>query len=182
MHVPSKKQSEALLMEMEMPAHIMAHSSQVRRVALVLVDQLSVKGVRLDRDLVEAAAMLHDITKMRSFDTGENHAETGGVLLTERGFPEVGSIIRQHVWLDRYPEPDPPGEAEIVNYADKRVLHDRVTTLEKRMSYILEKYGTSGEYQERLRWLWERSVELEDRLFSFAPFSPDDLIDHLPAE
>ncbi|MCP4689828.1 MAG: HDIG domain-containing protein, partial [Desulfobacterales bacterium] len=179
MPTPSKKQCDALLLEMEMPDHIMAHSSQVRRVALVLVDQLARKGVQLDRDLVEAAAILHDITKLRSFTTGENHAETGGRLLTERGFPEVGAIIRQHVWLDRYPEPDPPGEAGVVNYADKRVRHDEVTTLENRMNYILETYGSSPEYQERLRWLWKRSVELEDRLFSYVSFPPDELIAHL---
>ncbi len=126
--------------------------------------------------------MLHDITKMRSFNTGESHAEIGGLLLTERSFPEVGAVIRQHVGLDRYPEADPPGESGIVNYADKRVLHDRVTTLGKRMDYILERYARSPEYEERLRWLWERSIELENRLFSYVSFAPDELIHHLPAD
>ena len=67
------------------------------------------------------------------------------------------------------------GEAEIINYADKRVLHDRIVGLDKRLDYILEKYGKRPEHQERIRWLWDKTRTLETKIFGDLPFNPDDL-------
>jgi uncharacterized protein len=130
-------------------------------------------------DLIRAAALLHDITKTRSFETEENHALTGGQLLAERGYPEVGDLVRQHVRLDEYPEPITLGAAEIINYADKRVLHDEIVGLDQRMDYILEKYGKLADHQEPIRWLWEKTRKLETKIFGDLPFSPADLKHHL---
>ena len=69
----------------------------------------------------------------------ENHARTGAQFLSDRGYPEVGHIVRQHVVLDEYFASEELTEAEIVNYADKRVLHDQVVSLKERKYYILEK-------------------------------------------
>ena len=69
--------------------------------------------------------------------------KTGGRLLTDLGWPEVGDIVRQHVHLDANGHPGPPTEVEIVNYADKRVMHDSIVSLEQRMDYILQRYGTT---------------------------------------
>ncbi len=156
--------------------HIVDHSEQVCRVAVCLTDNLNREGVRLNLGLIRAAALLHDITKTRSFSTNENHAETGGRLLQERGFIEVGHIIAQHVKLDTYAVlPNIPGEAEIVNYADKRVLHDQIVSLTDRMAYILDRYADSVESRERILGLWNKSKDLEKRLFDYLPFQPQDL-------
>jgi len=160
---------------MSMLDHIVVHSFQVCRVAIFLADHMGPGPGSLSRNLVQAAALLHDITKTRSFTTRENHALTGAQFLSEMGYPEVGHIIEQHVRLDSYTPSDFPTEAEIVNYADKRVLHDRIVTLKERMEYILEKYATGPEYRERLRWLWKKTEELELRLFSYVPFKPEEL-------
>ena len=97
MRIPSKQKCFEFICEMEMMDHIVAHSILVCRVALLLVNRLTSTGETLDRDLVQASALLHDITKTRSFKTGEIHSETGCQLLSERGFPEIGDIVRQHV-------------------------------------------------------------------------------------
>ncbi len=68
-----------------------------------------------------------------------------------------------------------PTEAEIVNYADKRVLHDKIVSLSDRMNYIWEKYGQEPENQERIRWLWEKTEALEKKLFKYLPFFPDEI-------
>jgi putative nucleotidyltransferase with HDIG domain len=156
-----------------MPEHIQNHSTMVCQVALILTDGLIAAGVNLNRRLVRAAALLHDITKPRSFKTGENHAQTGGTFLTALGFPEVGSIVRQHVMLDQYFAAPHPSEAEVVNYADKRILHDQVVSLEDRMAYILQRYARSADRQELFQQLWQQSRELEQRLFSYLPFPPE---------
>jgi putative nucleotidyltransferase with HDIG domain len=164
--------------DMQMPAHIQAHSLMVCRVALVLADALISAGLTLDRELIRAAAVLHDITKPRSFKTGEYHAQTGGEYLTELGFYEVGEIIRQHVILDVYPENQPPCEAEVVNYADKRVLHDRIVPLDQRMEYIHDHYAKTDAHRELLMVLWQQTQMLENRLFQYLNFTPENLAEH----
>ena len=173
MRIPSRENCYRLIREMRMMEHIVRHSLQVCRVAELLVQQLREKGRTLNRDLVRAAALLHDITKTRSLTTGEKHSESGCDLLVGRGYAEVGDIVRQHVKLDIYFGSDSPSEAEIVNYADKRVLHDRIVSLDERMAYILERYGATPEYRARLRWLWKISNQQEKRIFAELSFPPD---------
>ena len=182
MRIPSKASCYRLIYEMAMPDHIICHSLQVCRVALMLVRELSGQGVLLHRQLVRAAALLHDITKSRSFKTGERHTDSGHELLVSLGYPEVGDIVRQHVKLDVYSENGALTEANIVNYADKRVLHDSIVSLDERMEYILSRYGTTAEYRTRLRWLWNVSIEQEKKIFtglSFSPFRVEDRVDHI---
>ena len=175
MKIPTQEQCFLLMCEMKMMDHIVAHSMQVCRVATFLADQLNPAQNRLNYDLIRAAALLHDITKTRSFKTEENHALTGGQFLAERGYPEVGDLVRQHVRLDTYPDPITLGEAQIINYADKRVLHDRIVGLDKRLDYILEKYGKLPEHQERIHWLWGKTLVMEGEIFSELAVAPQDL-------
>ena len=175
MKIPSKKECYRLMCEMQMLDHIVFHSMQVCRVATLLTENLLEQGIHLNFELIQAAALLHDITKTRSFKTAENHALTGGHFLSDRGYPEVGKLVRQHVRLDEYSKAVTPGEAGIINYADKRVLHDKVVRLSERLDYILERYGKEPEHEQRIRWLWQKTRYLEDKIFSFLPFAPDNL-------
>jgi uncharacterized protein len=179
LRIPPENECLHMLSVIEMPPHIQAHSLQVCRVALVLSDGLIAAGIDINRKLVCASALLHDITKPRSFETGENHAQTGGEHLTLLGFPEVGAIIRQHVVLDHYFATETPTEAEVVNYADKRVLHDKVVPLDDRMRYILERYARTLERQTLFKTVWEQTHQLEQRLFSYLMFPPEHLAQRL---
>ncbi|MDD2605717.1 MAG: HD domain-containing protein [Desulfobacteraceae bacterium] len=165
-HCPTIDQCRRLMAAMEMPAHIVAHSTQVSRVALWLCDGINRVTPCLDRDLVRAAGLLHDITKARSLVTGENHAASGEIYLARQGFGRVGRVVAQHVKLDLFDAAGPATEAEIVNYADKRVRHDRIVSLDLRMAYILERYGADDPTrQQRIRGLWEEARRLEAKLF-----------------
>jgi uncharacterized protein len=175
MQIPTKKQCYRLMCEMKMMDHIAVHSIQVCRVAAFLSDRLKPRQNRLNYKLIRAAALLHDITKTRSFKTQENHALTGGQFLADQGYPQVGELVRQHVRLDEYPDPVVLGEAVIINYADKRVLHDKVVSLDRRLDYILERYGKLPENQKLIQWLWERTLDLEEKIFSDLSFAPEDL-------
>ena len=171
--IPTEAECRSLIADMGMLENIVAHCRQVCRVSLLIVDHLKPDG--LNRELVRAASLLHDITKTRSFQTREDHAETGAQLLTDLGYPEVGRIVGQHVFLVRYPASGRPTEAEIVNYADKRVLHDRIVSLSERMDYILEKYGREPERERAIRLLWEKTRAMEERLFAGLPFAPAEI-------
>jgi len=180
-NTPSKKECDRLFHSTGMLAHIIDHSRQVCRVATFLTNQLRKADIFLGRELVAAAALLHDITKTRSFDTGEDHARTGEELLIRLGYTEVGKIVGQHVALGTYFSSDIPDEAEIVNYADKRVLHDRIVSMDERMQYILEKYCQKPGYRRRLQWLWDVSREMEKRIFQHLSFLPEELEQQMAA-
>lgn len=179
MRIPTREECDRLIREMAMMEHIVSHSRLVCRVALLLTDHLLARRSDLNRELVRASALLHDITKTRSFDTRENHAQTGESYLREQGYPEVGEIVGQHVCLEQFNPGGPFTEAEIVNYADKRVLHDRVAPLDDRMSYIRDRYCKTADHRARLRDLWEETRVLEQKIFSWLPFGPEDLIRRL---
>jgi putative nucleotidyltransferase with HDIG domain len=175
LNLPDKKRCYELMHEMRMLEHIAVHSLQVCRVAMWLTDHLPSLSPAPNRRLVQAAALLHDITKTRSFDTGENHARTGARYLEERQFPEVADVVRQHVRLDDDSDSASIGAATIVNYADKRVLHDKIVSLDERMQYILERYGETPARQERIRELWRITARLESRMFAPLSFHPANL-------
>jgi uncharacterized protein len=172
--IPTEAECRQLTTDMGMLENIAAHSRQVCRVSLLIFDHLQSDG--LNRELIRAAALLHDITKTRSFETLEDHAETGARLLAEIGYPELGCIVGQHVRLDRYFASEDPTEEEIVNYADKRVLHDQIVSLNERMGYILDKYGREPERKKAILLLWEKTEALEARLFARLSFEPCDII------
>jgi len=175
MTIPDKSHCFRLMRASGMLEHIAAHSLQVCRVALLLADQMKPTHPGLDHQTLQAAALLHDITKTRSFETGENHAETGATFLAELGFAEVAELVRQHVRLDSYSGRPRIDAAAIINYADKRVLHDAVVSLDERMQYILERYGETATHQQRIRKLWQVTRALEDRIFGQLTISPADL-------
>ncbi|MBE9545429.1 MAG: HDIG domain-containing protein [Proteobacteria bacterium] len=175
MQIPTKAQCYNMIFEMKMMDHIVVHSLQVCRVATLLTEHLIKQHCRLNFDLIQSAALLHDITKTRSFKTREDHALTGGEYLADRGYPEVGDLVRQHVVLDTYSVAATIREVEVLNYADKRVLHDEIVVLDKRLDYILERYAETPSHRERINVLWRKTREMENKLFKDLSFAPDDL-------
>jgi uncharacterized protein len=151
MNIPSPKICFQLQHEMGMLDNIVMHCQQVCRVALTLVNSTNRPSADLNKRLIVAAALLHDITKTRSYKTKEDHAQIGEQFMIDRGYPEVGRIVGQHVRMDDYEKSGPPHAAEIINYVDKRVLHDRVVSLERRMQYIVDRYGTDPERKKRIQ-------------------------------
>ena len=180
MKIPTKDQCYQMISEMKMMDHIVIHSLQVCRVATFLTEHLNNHGYRINSDLIQSAALLHDITKTRSFETREDHALTGGKHLSDCGYPAIVDLIRQHVKLDTYSDAGTISEAELLNYADKRVLHDEIVGLDRRMDYILERYAETPAHRERINVLWQKTKELEKKLFKDLSFASDDLTSLVP--
>jgi uncharacterized protein len=89
--IPSLKECDELMAKYCMLPNIIAHSRQVMRVSLVITDNLK-NGLSINRNLIMAAALLHDITKTRALETREPHDQSGGELLRELGFARIGEI------------------------------------------------------------------------------------------
>lgn len=177
MKIPSQEECFKLIKKMGMMDHIIDHSVMVSNVTHFLCHNIkkSVPASELDTRLATNAALLHDITKTRSFTTKESHSETGGQLLFDMGYPEVGNIIRQHVILDEYDICSPVSEQEIVNYSDKRVLHDKIVSLSQRLEYIKQRYGEIKKFKDRIPVMCKNTKTLELKLFSCLEIEPNQL-------
>jgi len=148
--IPSRDECDGLMARYSMLPNIVAHSRQVMRVSLSIADNLK-SDAAMNRDLVMAAALLHDITKTRSLETREPHDQSGGELLRELGFASVGEIVKQHVILYDFNPHARLEEREVVNYADKRVMHDRIVSLAERMEDLIQRYGVNEAIKNMIR-------------------------------
>jgi putative nucleotidyltransferase with HDIG domain len=174
---PSRIECLDLMAAHAMLGHIREHSLLVTRVAVLLGEALAAAGFPLHLPLIEAGALLHDLGKTPCLGTGRNHAEWGAAVLAGMGYPEVAQIVREHVYLAVDPGASlPPREAEVVNYADKRVLHTRVVTLSERFADLKERYGHTSEAQARLEALGLKVQVLEEKIFTPLELTPGDLL------
>jgi len=164
--MPSRAECLQLMKQHHMWDHIIQHSLKVAQVALFLAKALNRIGERLDLDLIEASSLLHDITKKRSIENKEDHVTTGAALLKDLGYDRVSKIVKCHVRLPRRRSLKRITEAEIVNYADKRVLHDRIVTLKERFADVKLRYAKNKHMLRRINTTEEESIKLEDKIFS----------------
>jgi len=186
---PSRATCLALMEQYGMLDNIRQHSLLVARVAETLVRNLDVPAAETSAadsiDVVLAGALLHDIAKTRCLDGSCRHAEEGQLICEQHGYPEIGRIVGEHVILssftpDRYRDGIFPAR-EIVYYADKRVRHDRIVSLQDRLDYIIERYSDRNPLiEQRIKDNFLTCLELEEYLFSFLPFPADRLADHVP--
>lgn len=167
-----------------MLANIRAHSLMVTRVAAVLLRELAdcrkPQGAQPNADLVLAGALLHDIAKTQCLDSRCNHAQRGRDICLELGFPEVAEVVLEHVILSEFsPKRYSNGlflAKELVYYADKRVRHEEIVSLEERLEYILERYGKNNAVRQNLiKENFSQCQQLESFLFSPLTMQPDDL-------
>jgi putative nucleotidyltransferase with HDIG domain len=179
--IPSLEECNELMAKYSMLPNIVAHSRQVMSVSLVITDNLR-KDVSINRDMVMAAALLHDITKTRSIQTREHHDQSGGELLRELGFASIGEIVKQHVILLDFNPQGPLEEREIVNYADKRVMHDRIVSLAQRVTDLIQRYGTTEEIKKRIRQNESLVIAIEKKIAGLIASDLDSAIQGIQCE
>jgi putative nucleotidyltransferase with HDIG domain len=157
--------------------NIREHSFAVMQVAGYLAEALENAGFDLFLPLVTIGALLHDLGKTACLGTMKNHAEWGAVVLDDLGYPHVAQVVREHVYLnDDLLDSRPLREAEVVNYADKRVLHDEVVTLQDRFADLKVRYGRTSEALARLNATETISRALEEKIFACLALTPSNLL------
>lgn len=173
--IPVRDECLRLMGRYGMLDNIVVHSLEVAKIALFLSTKLNMKGQRIDLRLVEAASLLHDITKTICLETKENHAQTGSQLLKEMGYERVGEVVAEHVKLSEQRDPSTVSEEEVVNYADKRVQHDRIVSLEERFDDLKNRYGKDQRVLEQFKQLEKITFKIENKIFSIVGIDPNDL-------
>lgn len=164
--IPDRAECEDLMVRYAMLPNIVEHSRQVMRVSLAITDHLQ-EGLSINRDLIVAAALLHDITKTRSLQTGEKHADSGGVLLRKLGFRRVAEIVEQHVTIPDLNLQGGLEEREIVYYADKRVMHNVIVGLDERVDDLIKRYATDEKIRRRILLNKNQALAVERKISGF---------------
>jgi uncharacterized protein len=174
-NIPDESACRQLMNRYAMLPNIVEHSYRVCQVAAFLGKALSRSEGCLNLALIAASSLLHDITKTQSLQTKEDHAGTGARLLEALGYPQVAEVVRGHVRLAEGETTHSLCEVHILNYADKRVRHDTVVSLDERFVDLVERYGQTPERRLRLEHMKQTALELEQDIFRRIDSRPDDL-------
>jgi predicted hydrolase (HD superfamily) len=148
MTVPGRVEAAALLLSLGPPAWFLRHSRGVAEVAGWLARRASASGAPVDRGLVEAAALLHDVDKLLPDDDPARHLAHGGgsaAWLESRGHRELGPAVAGHP-VTRLVETGADDwlataslEERIVAYADKR-SGQRLESMDERFASWRRRY------------------------------------------
>jgi len=161
--LPSREQALHLLFENGCSAKVINHCKAVTKLALETANVLKEKGFKIDSELVDVGALLHDIGRSKTHSV--NHAVVGAEIAKAAGLPDpVVSIIKRHVGGGITPsEAKKLGwpkdvyvpttlEEKIVSYADKLIENSRRAPID----VTIEKLSGELEYDaaERVRTLY----------------------------
>lgn len=181
--IPAPAECLRLMEEYQMLPNIRAHSLVVARIAELLALALRRRGDKIDLELTVAAALMHDIGKSFCLDNDRNHATLGRDICLRHDLHELAPLVAQHVVLEAASFPATPLSAkELVYYADKRVNHDQIVSLDERLAYIMDRYGQNDPLrQAAIRENFEGCLVIEGAIFKGLDFGPQDLPERLAA-
>jgi len=136
--IPSKSECLSILNKNKTPSNVIEHCKAVCKVAEEIANNLIKRGIGVNRDLIIASALLHDIEREK-----KDHIAAGAKLIKSLGFPEVAEVVRKHsLYKVEDPKRQPKTyEEKIVFYADKRVMGNKIVSLEERFADLKERYG-----------------------------------------
>jgi len=189
--LPSDREIAQWRRDVQLPAHICAHCDVVAHVCDGFAHALLERGQIVRTGALHRAAQVHDLfrfldfrpgghpdtthspgtiahwTSIRSRYPGLHHEVACAEYLRERGFTVLADIVAVH-GLAHPPAADAAVEQKLLFYADKRVLLDRVVTLDERFADFAKRYGKGSVSDEAKRW-YEMTKRVEEELFPGGP-------------
>lgn len=170
--IPSDTQCHAWWNDFAMLDHIKAHSQLVAEIATELA-HLAVK-YKPDTDpdsfvqSVRAAALLHDLGKTYSIKHGGNHCQYGAAWTMQlTGNPAIAQGVMHHVCWPGVPDPHTFFLPLALIYADKRVMHDQLVSMDKRFEDLLVRYGRTDHARTMISASFAQGKRLETILGSY---------------
>ena len=98
------------------------------------------------------------------------------------GFPAVGAMVEEHVILKDFQSGGNLLDKEIVFYADKRVMHDRIVTVEERVADLIIRYGTTEERIRLINSNGKQICQLEVKISRFMTSDLQEILDGIDPE
>jgi CTP:molybdopterin cytidylyltransferase MocA/HD superfamily phosphodiesterase len=158
LEIPSEVECRSLLGVLGVPEQIVRHGQAVARLSVMLGKAMNRSGAGFDLPLLEAAGLLHDLTR-----TGSDHARTGARLLQDQGFGAVAALVACHMDLV-VNESRPVSAAEVLYLADKLVKEDRPVSLEQRFAARIERHSGEPIILKRIVSRQETALTIKRRL------------------
>jgi hypothetical protein len=174
---------------------------QVNRVAVYLAQRLQEVGKPVILNLVDRASLLHDTLRVTEWNTlsfeyfpeppsSEEihtwelqrqstpthipHAHVTADIFHDR-YPELAQVIRLHSLGDAVNVRT--WEEKIVNYADRRVSHDRIVTVQERLDEAYARYSKVQTFAlERDPRVLSALIAIEHEIFDAIGEDPNDLL------
>ncbi|MBF0449905.1 MAG: HD domain-containing protein [Candidatus Magnetomorum sp.] len=176
--IPTIHQCCQTMDKYHMPDHIRSHSMLVAKITRLISTQLLLSGIDISVEKAVSGALMHDIAKFSCIHSHEDHCMKGKEICVNEGFDEISDIVNEHVILRHAVTENDFNEKEIVNYADKRVLHDQIVSLQERMNDIFIRYGPRFLHTDFER-LFQKNCDIcqyiENKLFEKLDFLPQDV-------
>lgn len=152
----SPREALALLDIHAAGARGLAHGQGVAEVALALARALGERGPALDLELLEAAALVHDIAKGQP-----EHERAGERLLADLGFTRTAEIVAAHRDIDPA-KVARPAERELVYLADKLVRGPQRVDIPLRFQEKLDRFSGDEEACAAIRRRLEHALGMQE--------------------
>lgn len=178
MAVPTVERAQEILADYNLPDGIVTHSHGVRRVAAEAARLVAAAGIPVDGQLVESAALLHDIDKTATRGSLD-HGVLGSRWLTDMGHGELALPVASHpvsCLLDenRFPRGWP---SVIVSVADRHVTGEFVT-IDQRIDDLVARHP---EHRDSLELARRPAHALEAELADVCGLPVGQLLERLRA-
>lgn len=186
MPLPSPAQILEWRKDVRMPDHIARHCDAVAFVCDRLSKRLLAEGKILRPAALYAAAKVHDLLRFVDFRDGAHppgyeessddqhiwahwmerfagmkHEIACAAFLRSERFAGVATIVETH-GLALPPAARSTIEQKILYYADKRVMNDRIVSIEERFADFVQRYGKGSQSDQLKAWQSDvRHVEAE---------------------
>lgn len=185
--IPTDEEIETWRNDVLLQPHIREHCDAVAKTALLLADHLVKRNIVVRKDLIRAAARVHDLLRFIDFtkggaptaitDTPEemarwaevrtqfdglHHEEACAAFLREKHYPAVAHIVATH-GVHLSPDDSATIEQILLYYADKRCNGSQVVTIDERFEDFRRRYGDARKKEADL-WM-KHAKEIETSLF-----------------
>lgn len=181
--IPDDARIDQWMQEADVLPNIRAHMELVTDCVQKACDALLQKSIVIRPRALRAAAKLHDLLRFLDFPAGntedrpawniwrkrfsKNHEIAVTEFLRQEGFYEIGMMIRTHGAPRTNDDVPHTIEQKVLNYCDKRVLHDRLVSLDERFDDFHVRSRTSTpEFLEKWRI---QTKKIETELFGDSP-------------
>jgi putative nucleotidyltransferase with HDIG domain len=167
--IPDTKECIKILEDNDVAANIIEHCKKVSQTAVFLARELKKTGEKINIALLEAAALLHDLDKLKTLKANEQHGKVAYEILKEN-YPEVAELVKKHNLTYILDKGLQTWEEKVLNLSDARVLQDEIVPLSERFEYIRNRYPdvTNGRRPE----MEELFFKLEKEIFKKIKLNP----------
>lgn len=163
------------------PEHIIKHMAKVAEYALNLCEKLEKKGIKIDKNSVVEAALLHDVlrpcdfrefpasapkewVKLRKHYHKKGHEKAMSEILNRMGLKKIANLVLKHDFFRV--EELKTWEEKILYYADKRVEKDGIVELKERFKNGKARNFRPTDDMKKIKEVEKKILKLEKEINS----------------